>query len=310
MEIKELQIDEEFKNLIAPLQRKEFLQLEENILEDGCINPIIVWKSYIIDGHNRYNICTKHNIPFDILEKDFSSREEVIIWICKNQLGRRNISEETRKYLIGKQYHAEKNIARNKNPNGYNQYQRNNYGQFDSSSRHKTAKKIANENHVTHATVNKYATYSAALDRIGEKVPELVPKILSGKYKVSHNGLMELADMKIPELQKMNDKMESFNNVFLPYSQTRNILNNPNAVPEVHTPSVKDMPEFDPDANYIKLALTIPSWINIIIKTQNSTDISIVSNRAKGKLQIVLKELQSIATELLESIEVKTDGKL
>ena len=100
MNIKELQIDEEFQNLIAPLQRKEFLQLEENILEDGCLNPIITWKGFIIDGHNRYNICTKHDIPFDTIEKEFVCRDAVIAWICKNQLGRRNISEETRKYLI------------------------------------------------------------------------------------------------------------------------------------------------------------------------------------------------------------------
>ena len=156
MNIKELQIDEEFKNLIAPLQRKEYLQLEENLLDDGCLNPIITWKGIIIDGHNRYNICTKHNIPFETIEKDFPCRDAVISWICKNQLGRRNISEETRKYLIGKQYYSEKNVNKITNPRGYNQYQRNIKGQFEKDSRHKTAQKIGNENHITHVTVSKY----------------------------------------------------------------------------------------------------------------------------------------------------------
>ena len=67
MEIQTLQIDEEFKTLIAPLQRKEFLQLEANILEDGCLNPIITWKGIIIDGHNRYNICKKCGIMLYII---------------------------------------------------------------------------------------------------------------------------------------------------------------------------------------------------------------------------------------------------
>ena len=307
MNIKELQIDEEFKNLIAPLQRKEFLQLEENILEDGCLNPIITWKGFIIDGHNRYNICTKHNIPFNTIEKDFDCRDSVIAWICKNQLGRRNISEETRKYLIGKQYHAEKNASRN--PFGFNQYNRNKNGQFKEMSRHRTAEKIADENHVTHVTVCKYANFTSALDRISEKAPDLAPKILSGKYKISHNALMEMADMSVEELKVVNEKMDNMGSIFLPYSQSRSIIANPNYTPEQpHKPSVKDMPEFDPDANYIKLALTIPSWVNIIIKTKDTTDISIVSDRAKQKLTNVLTELQSISTDLLNLIKESSNG--
>ena len=110
-----LKIDPEFKDLIRPLRRKEYLQLEENILDEGCRDPIIVWNDYIIDGHNRYSICTKYSIPFNTVSKDFASREEVIVWICKNQLGRRNITEETRKYLIGRQYESEKIIDSKKN---------------------------------------------------------------------------------------------------------------------------------------------------------------------------------------------------
>ena len=31
-----------------------------------------------------------------------------IVWICKNQFGRRNLTEEQKSYLRGKQYEAEK----------------------------------------------------------------------------------------------------------------------------------------------------------------------------------------------------------
>lgn len=64
----DLVIDEEFKNLISPLKRNELLQLEENLIQDGCLNPIIVWNGIIVDGHNRYFICSKHNIPFTTKE--------------------------------------------------------------------------------------------------------------------------------------------------------------------------------------------------------------------------------------------------
>ena len=76
-----LKINMEFKNLIRPLQKKEFLQLEANILSDGCRDPIVTWKGFIVDGHNRYEICTEHQIPFEILEMDFECKEAAIAWI-------------------------------------------------------------------------------------------------------------------------------------------------------------------------------------------------------------------------------------
>ena len=66
MEIPVLKIDNEFKHLICPLQRKEYVQLEQNILADGCRDPIVVWNDVIVDGHNRYEICKRHKISFSI----------------------------------------------------------------------------------------------------------------------------------------------------------------------------------------------------------------------------------------------------
>ena len=120
--VHQLKIDKAFKNLIRPLQRKEFLQLEADILENGCREPIVVYDGFIIDGHNRYEICTKHNIPFSIAEMAFECKEEAIAWICAHQLCRRNITDETRKFLIGMQYESEKIVYSRKNILGVNQY--------------------------------------------------------------------------------------------------------------------------------------------------------------------------------------------
>ena len=51
-----MQIDDEFKNLIPLLTNEEFNQLEENILKEGCREPIVLWNDTIVDGHNRYEI--------------------------------------------------------------------------------------------------------------------------------------------------------------------------------------------------------------------------------------------------------------
>lgn len=88
-----LTIDKEFKELIAPLSDDEFKQLKENILSDGCREPIVTWNGIIVDGHNRYKICTENSIPFQTVPLNFADRAEVIMWMLKNQLGRRNLND-------------------------------------------------------------------------------------------------------------------------------------------------------------------------------------------------------------------------
>ncbi len=88
-----MQINNELKSLIPPLSDEEYLQLEENILADGCRDPLVVWNETIVDGHNRYAICTKHNIPYKTINKDFESLAEVRIWMRNNQFGRRNLTD-------------------------------------------------------------------------------------------------------------------------------------------------------------------------------------------------------------------------
>lgn len=116
-----LKIDPEFQNQIPPLTDDEYKQLEENILKEGkLLSPLIVWNNTLVDGHNRYAILQKHpEIYFSTMPLPFESREEVLAWICKNQLGRRNLTPEQKKFLIGKQYSVE---HRKPGGNGNNQH--------------------------------------------------------------------------------------------------------------------------------------------------------------------------------------------
>ena len=108
--LQNLSVDPEFASKIPSLREEELKQLEENILADGVvINPLIVWNGIIVDGHNRYRILQQHpEIQFTIYEKEVPDRYAVIAWICKNQLGRRNLTSQQFKYLMGQQYKAEK----------------------------------------------------------------------------------------------------------------------------------------------------------------------------------------------------------
>ena len=116
-----LKIDPEFQSQIPPLTDDEFKQLEENILKEGkLISPLIVWNNTLVDGHNRYAILQKHpEIYFSTMPLRFENREEAIAWICRNQLGRRNLTPEQKKFLIGKQYSVE---HRKPGGNGNNQH--------------------------------------------------------------------------------------------------------------------------------------------------------------------------------------------
>ena len=180
--LQNLSVDLEFQSKIPPLREEELKQLEENILADGVvINPLIVWKGIIVDGHNRFEILKEHpEIEYTILEKEFAGREEAIVWICKNQLGRRNLTPEQRRYLVGKQYEAEK-LAHGGN--------RKIEGEQPSChgdnlvSQPKTCERIAQENGVNWRSVIRSEKFAQNVDAAEAAVPGTREKILSGKVK-------------------------------------------------------------------------------------------------------------------------------
>ena len=102
MKLSQLKIDPEFQSKIPPLQFEEEQQLEQNIIAEGrLLNPIITWNGYILDGHTRYRILKKHGfIKFEVEEIQLANKYEALAWICKNQLGRRNLSPKRKKFLL------------------------------------------------------------------------------------------------------------------------------------------------------------------------------------------------------------------
>lgn len=94
MQQKELKIDPELRDLLPPLTDDEYKQLEKNIVENGFDKnfPIMEWHGYIVDGHNRYSICQKHNIEYVVGTLGYETKDEVMEWMLDIQLGRRNLS--------------------------------------------------------------------------------------------------------------------------------------------------------------------------------------------------------------------------
>ena len=89
-------IDPEFRDKIPPLTEDEFSLLEENILSDGAVfSPLVVWDDIILDGHNCYEIIQKRpELTYAVHTMPFANRYEAISWMCKHQLGRRNLTPQ------------------------------------------------------------------------------------------------------------------------------------------------------------------------------------------------------------------------
>ena len=192
-----LAIDPEFASIIPPLREEEQKQLEENILADGVvINPLIVWNGVIVDGHNRYRILQKHpEIQFTTYEKAFSDRYEAIAWICKNQLGRRNLTPQQFKYLVGQRYDAEKQSKGLKfQGNQYTSQDRSGLGQNDPDQKsHGTRSRIAKETQTSDSYVRRAEHFAKGVDAAEEVAPGIKQEILTGSIKPTEKAVAAIA---------------------------------------------------------------------------------------------------------------------
>ena len=194
----------DFQALCSIVTDEEYRMLEESLVEEGCQHPIVVWKcgkqTIIVDGHTRYKICEKHRIAFKTRTLELESRQEAIGWAARNQLGRRNVTEEQKSYLRGKLYTQAK-LPVGPPPTD---------GQLAQSAPISTAARIGRETGVNQATVKRDEKYSEAIDRLAEKSQLLKDAALGGgipKSAVavlaegSKSALKKLETLQGPELR-------------------------------------------------------------------------------------------------------------
>ena len=208
-----LKIDPEFQNQIPPLTDDEYKQLEENILKEGkLLSPLIVWGNTLVDGHNRYAILQQHpEICFSTMPLRFENREEALAWICKNQLGRRNLTPEQKKFLIGKQYSVE---HRKPGGNGNNQHTvaakktaPEELCQIDTipptATEASVRKQIAERNNVSESYVARSEKFMHGVEIMEQMMPGTKEKILSRQFKVRDADMHRLARADFPNRKQI-----------------------------------------------------------------------------------------------------------
>jgi len=197
MQIDEILIDEEFKNLCPGLTDDELNQLRQNILDDGAFHdPITVWKSndgvILVDGHNRLDIWLNLTVeqrariaPPAINAVEFKNRPMVNNWIICQQLGRRNLDLKQKAYLVGRWYHESKKEPHRpaKKKGDHNEHL------------NKTADRISEKSGQSPAQVRRDAKFTEAVDTLAANVgPEVKTEILQTK-EVSKKKVMEIAEL-------------------------------------------------------------------------------------------------------------------
>lgn len=187
------------KDLIRPLDNDEIAQLNANILANGCQDSLKIWQTtkkvinpdavsneeqfVLIDGHNRYKVCTENNIPFAISLMQFQSLDDVISWMIDLQLGRRNMSSTEIAYYRGLKYNQEKKIEKTEN--------------FSSAGTSlKTSQKLAQQYGINEKTIRRDAEFAKGVESLS---PELKREVLSGTVKIAKKDLEELGKLAVTQ---------------------------------------------------------------------------------------------------------------
>lgn len=205
----ELKIDKEFKEKIPPLTEAEFEQLRENILSDGEVyEPIVTWNGVIVDGHNRWRVIQENpEIPFRTKEMDFPDKWAAFEWMYRKQLGRRNLTEQQKSYMIGKMYEARKNTEAFKG----NQYTlksgdgQNVQNQTRREIKDGTSGEIGKEFGIDGKTVRRNEQFAKGLDAIADVSKEAADKILKGESRVAKSDVSEMREATSEEVKEFAD---------------------------------------------------------------------------------------------------------
>ena len=214
-------IMDELRDLIPALGTDEYAQLEAHILKNGCRDALSIWETtqrkitenfencneptyILIDGHNRFDICKKNNVSFNIQLLAFTDLQEVKDYMIDLQLGRRNLRPEQVSYFRGLRFLNEKSQK--------GKYDRENHKvqsePYDPKEGVDTAEKLAEEYNVGRSTIKRDAEYAKGISKLDKIFRD---EILTGKQKVSKVLIQTIS--KNNTIEKSIESLEELNTI-------------------------------------------------------------------------------------------------
>lgn len=183
----EYTIDEEFRDLLPSTPRETDEALERMILAEGRVrNPIHVWKGILIDGQRRYQVASKHGIPFEVIHLDhLPDRDAVKQWMLEDFRTRRSASQaEVRQHLARRLQKMKPKDGNQRRPDVH------------------AAEAVAQDSGVSERTVYRAAKLEGLIDNLA---PEIAERIRESSVEVSEESLARLAELEIADQHEVLD---------------------------------------------------------------------------------------------------------
>jgi len=291
-----LKIDKEFFLMTPPLSAGDSRLLRVRLGEGIDTAPVCVWNTTIIDGFEKYEICVKQGIPFEIETIPVKNRQEAIIWVCKKQLERKDLSSEIKRFLIGKRYIAE--LKRSKDIKLKNSG-RPNVKKSIRDGADRVRDYLGEEYSLSPDQLNRYRMYARAMEKLAVVVPEIYKKIMDKSIVLSVKPTVKYAKFSVSDMQNLSPLILS-----KPCELTRIIRGTQNTekLPRgrpkrkqncIDTAAIADVQKHDSNAEVMSLASTVPAWTKAIKRVMKSADIAGVSESA---VEILIRELSELST--------------
>ena len=296
----------DISKLVQPRSESELEKLSVRINADPEFRTIEIWNGFHLNDGDKYSVCMKGSLQYQVFEKSFKSIYNAAAYVCAVQLKRQDLSDEYRKYLIGEWFDNEQKAGFISDKN-------------QQASKRSLAIKIGKETGLVAGTVLKYYSYSLAVNMIFSQSEKFAKSILTGKVKVSHENVIEisrLAPDEIISLEKAvnEDKLNRLtfsdirHEIKWRHTTTRAAVSRREKSEQKKRPSadIRQMPEYDPDAEVNSLCMTISAWINSIERANQKIDYSNITGKAKLELMKQLTILDRTITNMQKALVERT----
>jgi len=192
-----LTIDETIRRTLIPLRDDELQLLEQSVLAEGIRDPLVVWRRndelVLLDGHHRYELAQKHGLNFNIVEMEFDDASEAVQWVLRNQLARRNLTDEQRTLVLGRLYNQMKMEPLQRLSDSEDKL--SSWSGCNATSRY-----IASLHGVNEKTVRRAGEFAEVVDAIAEIEPKAAEVVLLGKLPDAKTALPKVEPELLPKV--------------------------------------------------------------------------------------------------------------
>jgi hypothetical protein len=164
-------------------------------------------------------------------------------------------------------------------------------------------------------TVMKYHVFSMALNDVFDQNVDFATRILLGKTRISHENALELSRLMPEEIRAIAATVIADNIDHITLSFIRNEVKwshiqtrapqsrrELKELKEIKHAAIRQMPQYDPDAEVNSLCMTIDSWISSIQRVQCSDNFKKITNKASLHLMKKLSFLEHTINAIQESL--------